>query len=45
MHAHACAYYSEQGEPRYFAEGDFDSDRDIDIYDVVIAAGKYGESW
>lgn len=25
--------------------GDIDGDRDVDIFDIVIAAGNYGESW
>jgi len=41
----ADAYDSEGGDPRYFAECGFDSDEDIDISDVVVAAGNYGESW
>jgi hypothetical protein len=41
----ADAYYSQQGGPRYFAEGDFNEDGDVDIYDVVIAAVNYGQSF
>jgi len=35
-----AGYASEQGEPRYFAEGGFDDDGDI-----VIAADNCDESW
>ena len=38
----AVCYESGEGEPEYLANSDIDSDGDIDIFDVVIAASNYG---
>ena len=50
MHAYdivmmAGAYDSQKGQPRYVPNCDIDGDGDIDIYDIVIAAGNYEENW
>jgi len=41
----ADAYGSEEGDPEYIANCNIDDDEDINIYDVVIAAGNYGQNW
>jgi len=41
----AGVYGSEKGDPRYDPNCDIDCDGDVDIFDIVIACGHYGESW
>jgi len=41
----AGSYGTNEGEPDYVVNYDIESDGDIDIFDIVIAAGNYGESW
>ena len=48
---HACivliasTYGSSVGDPEYIANCDIDGDGDVDIFDVVIECGHYGESF
>jgi hypothetical protein len=41
----ALIYGTTAGNPEYDPYCDVDSDGDIDIFDLVIAAGNYRKSW
>jgi hypothetical protein len=41
----ASAYASDLSDPRYAPNSDVNSDGNVSILDVVIAAGNYGKSW
>ncbi|HUV98288.1 MAG TPA: hypothetical protein VMW14_02160 [Candidatus Paceibacterota bacterium] len=39
------AYEEEYPDPRYGRRFDMDLDGDVDFFDLVTAAGNYGDSW
>ena len=39
------AYGTAEGEPEFNTACDIDNDGDVDIFDIVIAAGNYGLNW
>jgi hypothetical protein len=41
----ANVYGVSQPDPNYDPACDLDDDGDVDIFDVVIAANNYGDSW
>jgi hypothetical protein len=40
----STAYGSSEGEAKYDAKCDLNCDRKVDIFDIVIAAGNYGQT-